>query len=652
MGVTSEMLETAQRFRHWEKLQSEVTGHKGKARPGAAGEKKSSRAEREMEADRLRFSGLKQLNVDPGVFLESILEDNDLTSVSYFERGKLASRPVGRIHFDLGPRIGQGFATGFLVAPGLLLTNHHVLPSPDIAHVATVTFDAEDGVDGLPRTPHVFRLEPQRIYLSDKGLDFCFVAVADASTQGVRLSNFGYLRLHQTTGKILRDEYATIIQHPRGRQKQVAVRNNEILVYVYDRELEEKQRVDNNHIYYETDTLPGSSGAPVFSDQWYVVALHRRGVPRTDTRNGKEVVLRHDDKVAGDDDTDDNIEFVANEGVRISRIVRRLEALSGGEAGDRQAAASGVLARIQDTLAQPDSGPFWVPTAAVNRLSGDGAYATVEELEKALHRTLSVFKDAPGFDENFLGVPVGLPQLGAALKAAAARRLDQPDEYHLPFHHYTTVVHAQRRLPIFAAVNINGENINASAKPKRPGWSYDPRLDETHQPDDSIFSNMVQRGHMAAREFMWWGDDDEARAADIHSFTLSNVCPQIDTFNGQREWFKLERLIMGTAKSRKQKVNCFMGPLFSNSDPLYDDLRGSGSTAAVGTGIRMPRKFWYVLAWRDNGALKHRSFILDQSDDITDAGPLEFDFAAPATVSEVDLSKVVELAKLTFPGLA
>lgn len=639
MGVSNEMMESARRFKHWEEVQSRVV-------------KEKSEAERQMEADRVRFSGLSQLNVDPGVFLESILEGNDLTSVSYFDRGKLASRPVGRIHFDLGPRIGQGFATGFLVGPGLLLTNHHVLPSPEVARVATVTFDAEDGVDGLPRTPHVFRLEPQRGYLSDKGLDFCFVAVADASTQGVRLANFGYLRLHQTTGKILRKEYATIIQHPRGRQKQVAARNNEILVYVYDRELKDEQRADNNHIYYSTDTLPGSSGAPVFSDQWYVVALHRRGVPRTDTRNGTEVILRRDGQVAGDDDTDDSIEFVANEGVRVSRIIRRLETLSGGDAGERQAAASRVLAKIQSTLTQKDSGPFWVPTALANRLSGDGAYVRLEQPEEVSRRALSVFSDARGFSEIFLGVRVGLPQLSAALKSAAARRMDKPDEFHLPFHHFTTVVHAQRRLPIFAAVNINGERINASAKPARPGWSYDPRLDETHQPDDSIFSTMVQRGHMAAREFMWWGDDDEANRADIHSFTLSNVCPQMATFNGRREWFKLERLIMRTAIGRKQKVDCFMGPIFSGSDPLYDDLRSSDSPAEVGTGIRMPLKFWYILAWREKGSIRHRCFILDQSDDIDDAGPLEFDFEAPATVSEVKIDRVIRLTKLTFPGLA
>lgn len=639
MAVFDELIESARRFHHWEAVQKAVS-------------KAGDRGEQAMAAARLRFSTLQQLHVDPGVFLEAVLEGNDLMPVRYFEMGKLASRPVGRIHFDLGPRIGQGYATGFLVAPGLLLTNHHVLPSAEVALAASVTFDAEDGLDGLPRTPQVFKLEAHRGYLADQELDFCFVAVAPASTQGRALSEYGFLRLHGATGKILRDEYATIIQHPRGRQKQVAARNNRIEVYVYDQELSAKQAEDNHHIYYSTDTLPGSSGAPVFSDQWYVIALHRRGVPDTRKNSrGETVLLRRDKSMAADDDPDESIRYIANEGVRISRIMKRLDETSRSGAAGQRLTADQIVQRIKATLSDPQAGPFSVPTASINRLSDGGIDAGADEALEVVRRSLAVFEDAPGFDEDFLGVPVRLPQLGTELRRAAAKRLDDPTEVLLPFRHFTTVVHANRRLPIFAAVNIDGGDVNPARKPARPTWSYDPRLDETQQPDDSIFSSMVQRGHMAAREFMWWGDDDEAREADIHSFTLSNVCPQIDRFNGNLEWFKLERLIVGTAKGKQQRVNCFMGPIFARNDPLYDDLRSDRSSAEFGTGIRMPRKFWYVLAWLDGDELKHRCFILDQSDDIAAAGELEFDFDAPATVKEVKLTEVVRLTKLTFPDL-
>ena len=33
---------------------------------------------------------------------------------------------------------------------------------------------------------------------------------------------------------------------------------------------------DATRLIYETDTLPGSSGSPVFNDQWQLVGLHHR----------------------------------------------------------------------------------------------------------------------------------------------------------------------------------------------------------------------------------------------------------------------------------------------------------------------------------------------------------------------------------------
>ena len=56
------------------------------------------------------------------------------------------------------------------------------------------------------------------------------------------------------------------MQHPRGKKKQVALRENRII--------DTLQRF----LHYSADTEPGSSGSPVFNDQWEVIALHHASV--------------------------------------------------------------------------------------------------------------------------------------------------------------------------------------------------------------------------------------------------------------------------------------------------------------------------------------------------------------------------------------
>lgn len=641
MAVLDELIATSGRYRKWRAVQAQKT-----AAPSPA----MQTAEAAMQADRQKFSGSRFLRPDASVFLESVIEGDDLMPIRYFEMGKLAAKPVGRIHVDLGPRVGQGYATSFLIAPGILLTNHHVLRSVEYAHAATVTFDAEDDLNGLPKPPKVFLLDPDALFVNDETLDYCCVAVADTSTDGTPIREFGFLRLFAGTGKIMRDEFATIIQHPRGRQKQVAARNNKIAVYVYDSELaSDAEKAENNFIYYATDTMAGSSGAPVFSDQWFVVALHRRGVPKL-SRDGKHI-MRRGRGYAREDDPDTVIDYEANEGVRVSRIMRSIRTIAATE-GTMQQSAKRVADAIDEVASRVEDGPFWVPTVGRRAINGAPVAATADGLE-IVRRKLTLFDNAPGYDENFLhGVRISLPKLSNKLSAAAARRIDDPDHIILPFRHFSTVMHAARRLPMFAAVNIDGALMPSGKMPKRPAWSYDPRVSDEHQPDDTIFSAMVQRGHMAAREFVYWGEnDDEIAEADRHSFTLSNVCPQMDTFNGRREWYKLERLIVAAAEVPKRRISCFMGPIFGR-DRLYDDLRSERSDADFDTGIRVPDRFWYIMVWAEANKAKHRCFLLDQSDDIDEKEDgLEIDFDAPATVKEVKLAEVEKKTGLTFSDL-
>jgi endonuclease G, mitochondrial len=195
-----------------------------------------------------------------------VLGTEDFLGVDYLEAGVGAARAVGRVVIRDDGRIA-GFGTGSLVSSVLLLTNHHVLPSADVAEGSAIEFSFQDGVDGRPLTPRSFELDPGRFFLADDGLDFALVAVKAAPAE---LADFAFNRLTDDEGERAVGQFVTIVQHPRGKKKQVALRENRIV------------DVLDSFLHYEADTEPGSSGSPVFDDRWRVVCLHHASVRAPD----------------------------------------------------------------------------------------------------------------------------------------------------------------------------------------------------------------------------------------------------------------------------------------------------------------------------------------------------------------------------------
>ncbi|WP_340384311.1 endonuclease [Streptomyces sp. SS7] len=295
--------------------------------------------------------------------LERLIGRTDLTPVAFLEEGVLAARPVGRVTVG-GP--GGGHGTGFLVSPALLLTNHHVLGDQEEAARGEVAFAFQDGVGGGPLVPAVFGLEPRRFFVTDERLDFSLVAVAPHGTRGEALSSYGRLTLSAAQGKVVIGESVTVVHHPRGEPKQLALRDNRVVDVLDD------------FLHYESDTQPGSSGAPVFNDQWEVVALHHSVVPRTDEQGRP---LSVDGTVRQPDMGEARLAWKANEGVRISRVLRALHAMSpGGETARLRdevftggPSAPAVPAVSVVPAAPPGSAPP-APTAA-DGAAADGARA-------------------------------------------------------------------------------------------------------------------------------------------------------------------------------------------------------------------------------------------------------------------------------------
>lgn len=248
-----------------------------------------------------------------GFGLERIIGSNNLISINYLVKGIDASRPVCRI--NIRDRMGRpaGFGTGFMVSPSLLLTNHHVIETVDIAQKSLAEFDFESDKDFIPKPTRLFMLDPGKFYYSHQVLDFALIAVNPRALDGTQLADYGFLSLIPDSGKVLIDEPVSIIQHPQGADKHIALRSNRVLNLL------------NEFIHYETDTMPGSSGSPVFNDQWQVAALHHSGVPKVNA-DGKP--LTKNNRVWRPEMGEDAIHWIANEGVRISAIFSHLQAIS------------------------------------------------------------------------------------------------------------------------------------------------------------------------------------------------------------------------------------------------------------------------------------------------------------------------------------
>jgi V8-like Glu-specific endopeptidase len=259
--------------------------------------------------------------------LERIIGQSQLMSSFFLPLGAERTRAVGRIV----TKNDVGFGTGFLVSPRLLMTNNHVLEDAEAAAHSRVEFDFVRRFDGHIGTTQLFRLLPAEFFITsvaadDLNLDYTIVAVEAVNSQGARLAERGFIPLIATSGKLALKELANIIQHPGGEPQQVALRDSQVVESLED------------FIRYEADTLPGSSGSPVFNDQWQLAALHHSGIPEEvrpgvyRLRDGGEwdtrLPLSHSKQLQ----LSARINWVSNEGVRISSIAADVRARLRGDA--------------------------------------------------------------------------------------------------------------------------------------------------------------------------------------------------------------------------------------------------------------------------------------------------------------------------------
>lgn len=638
-------LDAAERYQVREYQREAVEKH------GVAGVEDAELLERyEQRARRLKRRFLNPKPLPEALRMERVLGRDDRHNIPKTEDERVAGMPVARI-VDLTSAGGPaGYGTGFMVSPRLLLTNHHVLRNEADARISGANFGHEFIGGGVLNEGQIFDLLPDVFFYNNRPLDFALVAVADQSGSGKSLDQFGAHRLLAETGKIILKKPINIIQHPNGLHKRYATEGNDLL-----------DRLDN-FLHYESDTDPGSSGSPCFNEFWEVVALHHSSVPMM---RGNQILNKKGEPWTQDQGTA-AIQWIANEGIRISKILEHLasldiESLAGSTLlkemlqmaaddppVDTDITTTDSAAETLVAVGDADKGHYFGDARSIVHVHGDATINTGDVitnsrpaghidatersgpallLEKKL-RFDPAYDRRTGFDEWFLqGVRVELPRTDSRTEELFLDRSGNPVV--LDYHHYSLTMNVGWNLMMWSASNVDYRpEVRYSKTRKDYGedtWIHDPRIPETIQiDDDNLYApaKKFDRGHIVRRDDSVWGATElEAEFSNADTFHWTNCSPQHEEFNrhafGHKGvWGGLEGHIARQARTLGTRVIVFAGPVLSEQRSLVHDFGGGE--------YRIPLDFWKVVVvprkQRNSIALSCFGFLMEQGNAIEEFG--------------------------------
>jgi endonuclease G len=240
-------------------------------------------------------------------------------------------------------------------------------------------------------------------------------------------------------------------------------------------------------------------------------------------------------------------------------------------------------------------------------------------------------EEPDGYDLDFLGERIDVPRLVAAPGTDAVATDDGTSI--VRHTHFSLQMNAARRFASWVAWNIDGGALKALS---RKGLTFvrDPKVAEDLQVGDHLYAdNDLDRGHLARRADLLWGPLPVAQRANVDFFYFTNITPQMNDFNQSARagvWGRLEDAVFADVEVEDLKVSVFGGPVFQDDDRVY-------------RGVRLPREYWKVLAYRDSGRLLARAFLLTQ--DLNRLRALELD---EYRVFQISLPELEERTGLRF----
>ena len=540
---------------------------------------------------------------------------------------------------------------------------------------------------GRPGQPVVFKLNSTDFFYSFKELDYCFVAVDPVDvTRSVELSSVGYIFLDPSLGKLADEgkELLNIIHHPNGDYKQLSIRENLFT------------KIMPATLWYESDTSQGSSGSPVFNDQWQVVALHHMGVPAK-TIDGKFYLDKNGKKlevVNGKIDIS-KIHWIANEGIRISVILKDIFSkypdssfinslktatvqvpLPARRTGTDLISPAATNPENQNTMGSENSNNVrisfpaslietngtitininnrFIDTAPVLPTTQPKAETItdehLEEILKVKREDAVDFSNCRGYSTSFLGINIPIPKPKKIIQKYVAK-LKGSDATILKYYHYSVIFNSVRMMPFISAVNIDGDpNKRKDTSERVDDWLRDNRLEYAIQLNDKYYRGSgFDRGHLSRREDANWGSTAElAKLYADMTCMYTNACPQIAKLNQSQRgglWGKLENLVLeyGALKEKglTAKLTVFNGPVFAETDPVF-------------RGVQIPMEFFKIIVWYNNNKeLKATAFKLSQKgllDDI-DFEVLDFDTNLEFQEYQCSIKSLEALTNINFSDI-
>lgn len=603
---------------------------------------------------------------------EALLGTNDLVEASFLDRCRLVMDCIGRLRFPT-PR-GRAFATGFLIAPGLVMTNHHVFPDEQAARGASLEFGYRYDIAGsLPSFSEEFALDPAAFFVSDKDLDFAVVAVAPRSSSDADIVARGYLRLIAESGKATKGDFVSIIQHPDGAPMQIALRENEVI----------RAETEEAFLWYQADTAHGSSGAPVFNDSFQIVALHSSG---RISRNAEGLYAKTDGTWVASLEglSESDVVWEANVGFRVSRICKALpqlaqtrsprhadlitQAMQGGDvlAKAVERAKSGIaerevkeetrpadMAEVERTAKKmPPSTPAkpneliiplqirisvemagaGVTTQLADAKATDATTLEFERFEMRIPVIYDGLEERPGFDRRFLddAEDAPMPKLTPAGEGVSAPLLSGAGN-ELRYKHFSVWMQRERRLALFTAANVNwlarrrivdGRSTDRKSLAGFPPdsriaeqWANDARLDAAHQLPDTFYTEdrgAFDKGHLTRRDDVCWGERfEEIQMANGDTFHVTNCSPQIKAFNqGPAGEDNWGDLETHIQNATKRDVE----KAITYAGPIFgrDDRWFSGTTDTGALRVQIPARYWKIVLVKSDGEYQAYGFVLKQ----------------------------------------